>query len=256
MQTLFDARPPTQFLFESFDDFVRVGIPACVDSLPPIVVGGHRVTLRNVRVHPPAHAEADGELTDLTPAQAHARELTYHALLRCDLYDHETLIAGNELLGNLPTMVGSAYDVARGRKSPADHGGYFIAKGMCRCFIGQEIQRPNAPIYLHDKRGWHCDVSSDNTSSRLSIYVSVKGAVHVIMHSSMVRCPGTQPNAAPQSKALSLAHFVRALGSSRPLHKLLLRPGDDQQFVEAIRATLEDKGGFVPPRRPDANPAR
>ncbi len=141
MQTIFDARPPTRFLFEAFDDFVRVGMPACVEGLPPIDVGGHGVTLRNLRLHPPAHAEPDGDLTATSPDDCHARELTYHGILRGDVYDRDVLVAGNELVGYLPIMVGSLYDVGRERRPrpPADHGAYFVTRGQRRYLISQEV---------------------------------------------------------------------------------------------------------------------
>lgn len=225
MQKVFRARPPCAYLCESFDDFVRTGVPAVLERFLT-QVPGHAITLRNFRLHPPSAADVDGSTWRTTPSSANDAALTYEGVMKCDVLYNGVLIAAQEYLGRMPIMVGSSFCTADRRRD--DYGGYFIVRGLKNCFIGQEVQRYNAPIHKYTRAdGWHCEVASEGTSSRLRLFIAPKLGVMVEMRNHMKK-----------NTALPLATFVRALGCVEPMDRLLTRPGDDIVFLEVGRASL------------------
>jgi len=151
MQTVFDARPPAQWVVDSYDDFVDTGMRERLRDLEPAVAPGHSVTLRNLKVYPPAHIELDdGDMRPVGPQYCHARQLTYALQLRVDVCDNGVCVGENEFLASVPCMAGSK--LAPPDPYRDDHGGYYTIDGRRVVGMGESVMAPNVAIFLPGKQ--------------------------------------------------------------------------------------------------------
>lgn len=111
----------------------------------------------------PSHSESDDNaVTELYPAEARQRNLTYESGLYVDVqktaFNAETNeqdgepVTTQEWIGNVPIMVQSAYcrlrdmsdkDKVRAGECVFDQGGYFVINGSEKVVIAQERQAYN-----------------------------------------------------------------------------------------------------------------
>jgi DNA-directed RNA polymerase beta subunit len=168
------ARPPVQFVLDSFDDFVEFGMQACVNALPPLTItrgdASARIKLGRVFVWPQEEA----------PRECRLSMLTYKSLVRVEvLLNNEK--PRLEFLCNLPMMLGSRFSKPLEER---DHGGYMIIKGRERVFVGLEQQRTNAPLYL-DGKTLTAVIASEHSPARLLLEFAKNGAVTAKMNGYM-----------------------------------------------------------------------
>jgi len=224
------------YVVASYDEFCDGGLQQCVDRIEPVPVLGRVLRFGDVALYPPQHVDVDergrpvGEPRRMYPLEGHANAYTWRSMVRVELWlDAEPI--GDALLCWLPMMTGSRFsagpppDCEDPRRDPYDKGGHFVIGGKYKFIVGEETQRPNAGLLIHDRKvGWHVDVASYETSSRLRVFISEKTqGVRVAMTSNM------KPGA-----SVPLVSVLRLLGCTRSLAELLLRDDDDFVFRVAV----------------------
>lgn len=155
----------------------------------------YRVGFSSVHIGTPTVTEEDRSVSELTPAQARRRNLSYAANVFADVtttleedgYPTEMQTHQRVLIAKIPIMIGSERcNLRKYSKServklgecPYDEGGYFIVKGTERVLVAQVRAAHNRPFVLKQKPGdkflWVCETRSMSESTGHSVLVQIK----------------------------------------------------------------------------------
>jgi len=154
----------------SFDEFIEKGLQEIIDEIGDIEIENefpYKIRLEKIRLNPAQLTELDGSITQITPAEARLRNVSYTCPLMMTANIHEE---GKQLpaetkqihIGDLPVMVRShacrLYGFAEQKlidygEDPQDPGGYFIINGSERVIVGLEDLSYNKIIVDEEKVG-------------------------------------------------------------------------------------------------------
>jgi len=153
----------------SFDEFRENGLQEIINEVDKIEIENaeypYKIQLGKIRLQRPRMTELDGSITNITPAEARLRNVSYVAPFMLEasvVEDGKTLETKFIHIGDIPVMVKStACILARMAEQklidhgedPSDPGGYFIINGSERVIVGLEDLSYNKIIVDADKVG-------------------------------------------------------------------------------------------------------
>ncbi len=163
----------------SFNDFVNNKMQQIINEINETLNNDEvEIRLGKIRVEKPNLIESDGAITQITPAIARLRNLTYSAPVYLELtvkYGKQTDSSEVEI-GRIPVIVKSqACNTAGLNKDqlrenfmdPNDPGGYFIVNGNERIMVMNEDLAANQPFIEEGRLGLTVRVFSQRGSYRI-----------------------------------------------------------------------------------------
>ncbi|MFB6076642.1 MAG: DNA-directed RNA polymerase subunit B'', partial [Candidatus Nanohaloarchaea archaeon] len=164
---------------KSFNDFVENRVQRIlneVGEVEPELPGGEELVIKlgDVEIERPMVKEADGSMTQLTPAEARRRDITYASRIRVTM---TPIFEGRQqdpevvTIGKIPVMVGSDIcptsdmdreELIENDEDPDDTGGYFIINGTEKVLVSMEEMANNKAIYQHDDDEQVCRINSES----------------------------------------------------------------------------------------------
>ncbi|RYY34024.1 hypothetical protein EON62_03665, partial [archaeon] len=226
----------------------------------------YEIRFDEVRITKPGITEAnDGAVTQLYPAEARLRNLTYESQLLIDVqksvFNKETdlpegpSIVSQHSFGSIPIMVQSAFcrlrdisdkDKTRHGECTFDQGGYFIVNGSEKVLIAQERQAYNRVYCFHIRapaiHSWKAEIRSQ---------VGQENKPRSAASAKMLRTKGGKGSSGVYGRVdvglPRIAELVesvvvfRALGfqSDRQVLSHVVYDLTDSDMVEAYRPSLE-----------------
>lgn len=168
----------------SFDEFLERGLQSIVDEVGQIEIENaeypYKIELGKIIRKAPRMMELDGSITNITPAEARLRNVTYAAPIYISssvIEDNKTLETRDIHIGNIPVMIKSGMCILNTfddnkliehGEDPRDPGGYFVINGSERVIVGLEDLSYNKIIVDRD-------VVSNNVVHKAKIYSSIVG---------------------------------------------------------------------------------
>jgi len=153
----------------SFDEFLTKGLQEIINEIDHIDIENaeypYRIKLGRIQFKQPRMMELDGSVTNITPAEARLRNVSYVAPLMMEasvVEDGKTLENRFLHIGDIPVMVKSDGCILRNfseqklidhAEDPYDPGGYFVINGSERVIVGLEDLSYNKIIVDADKIG-------------------------------------------------------------------------------------------------------
>ena len=153
----------------SFDEFLTKGLQEIINEIDHIDIENaeypYRIKLGRIQFKQPRMMELDGSITNITPAEARLRNVSYVAPLMMEasvVEDGKTLENRFLHIGDIPVMVKSDGCILRNfseqklidhAEDPYDPGGYFVINGSERVIVGLEDLSYNKIIVDADKIG-------------------------------------------------------------------------------------------------------
>jgi len=153
----------------SFNEFLTTGLQQIINEIDHIDIENaeypYRIKLGRIQFKQPRMMELDGSVTNITPAEARLRNVSYVAPLMMEasvVEDGKTLENRFLHIGDIPVMVKSDGCILRNfseqklidhAEDPYDPGGYFVINGSERVIVGLEDLSYNKIIVDADKIG-------------------------------------------------------------------------------------------------------
>jgi len=153
----------------SFDEFRENGLQEIINEVDKIEIENaeypYKIQLGKIRLQRPRMTELDGSITNITPAEARLRNVSYVAPFMLEasvVEDGKTLETKFIHIGDIPVMVKSTACILVRMteqklidygEDPSDPGGYFIINGSERVIVGLEDLSYNKIIVDADKVG-------------------------------------------------------------------------------------------------------
>jgi len=153
----------------SFDEFRENGLQEIINEVGSIDIENaeypYKIQLGKIRLQRPRMTELDGSITNITPAEARLRNVSYVApfMLEASVVEDGKILETKFIhIGDIPVMVKStACILVRMQEQklidhgedPSDPGGYFIINGSERVIVGLEDLSYNKIIVDADKVG-------------------------------------------------------------------------------------------------------
>jgi len=153
----------------SFNEFLENGLQQIIDEVAAIEIENaeypYRIQLGKVKLQRPRMTELDGSITNITPAEARLRNVSYVAPFHLEasvVEDGKILETKFIHIGDIPVMAKSAacilvrmteQKLIDHGEDPNDPGGYFIINGSERVIVGLEDLSYNKIIVDKDKVG-------------------------------------------------------------------------------------------------------
>ncbi len=153
----------------SFDEFLVKGLQEIINEIGHIDVENaeypYKIQLGRIQIQRPRMMELDGSVTNITPAEARMRNVSYVAPLMMEvsiIEDGKTLESRFVHIGDIPVMVKSGGCILQNyseqklidhAEDPDDPGGYFIINGSERVIVGLEDLSYNKIIVDTEKVG-------------------------------------------------------------------------------------------------------
>ena len=238
------------------------------ETATPFIPTTYVMKYGQIHVKPPSIKEADGSETELTPAEARLRSLTYASPIYIDLTllkisnrgtpqeQTERHDSSQVFFGSIPIMVRSSFcnltssrynkeQRVKAGECEFDEGGYFIIGGLEKIFVSQE-KLPDNEVYVYEK----------NKISPFSHIAQVRSIGEHSGRSSASACvigyqksDGKMQLQMPQIRqAVPLYVVFCALGVTErdDIEQLLLcgTSGDDVEMKRALAPTLRDSHMF------------
>ena len=168
----------------SFDEFLDRGLQSIIDEVGQIEIENaeypYKVQLGKIKRKAPHMMELDGSITNITPAEARLRNVTYAApiyITSSVIEDNKVLETRDIRIGNIPVMIKSGMCILSPfddnklidhGEDPRDPGGYFIINGSERVIVGLEDLSYNKIIVERD-------TVSNNLVYKAKVYSSIVG---------------------------------------------------------------------------------
>jgi len=153
----------------SFDEFLENGLQQIINEVAEIDIENaeypYKIKLGKIKLMKPRMTELDGSITNITPAEARLRNVSYVAAFMLEasvVEDGKTLETKFIHIGDIPVMVKSHACVLHHMQEqklidhgedPFDPGGYFIINGSERVIVGLEDLSYNKIIVDAEKVG-------------------------------------------------------------------------------------------------------
>ena len=153
----------------SFDEFLENGLQQIIDEVAAIEIENaeypYRIQLGKVKLQRPRMTELDGSITNITPAEARLRNVSYVApfMLEASVVEDGKVLETKFIhIGDIPVMAKSAacilvrmpeQKLIDHGEDPSDPGGYFIINGSERVIVGLEDLSYNKIIVDAEKVG-------------------------------------------------------------------------------------------------------
>ena len=255
---------------DSYNEFVRKGIPEIVRQFSPIQISGPDKTyfmhLGNVYISLPQIQEHNGVTKHLYPAEARIRNITYASSLLIDIKqfirrnkddgtqgEMEELEPINHVtIGKLPIMLQSDFCLLNDsgniphptlKECEYDMGGYFIINGTEKALVGQERMCDNR-VYVWKQvkqcqLNIHINVKSDHVSDKYQQpkTVTVKITSKDNNHGYTIKV------GVPQIKQdIPLIIVFRALGmiTDKDIVNVIVSDINDIDMLEKLRPSIEE----------------
>ena len=148
----------------SFNNFISRRMQDIVNEISATIDGDDfEISLGKIEVGKPKVIEADGSSSDITPAEAKMRSLTYAAAVTMEITVKKEDQIDSEIveIGNIPIMVKSKAchtygmskeELIKSQHDPLDPGGYFLIKGNERVMVMAEDLAENHPFVENDSK--------------------------------------------------------------------------------------------------------
>jgi DNA-directed RNA polymerase subunit B len=143
----------------SFNNFIEKRMQEIVNEISDSIVNDEdlEIKLGKIRVGKPTVIESDGSMSELTPAEARLRNLTYSAPIFLEISTKQDGPTENQEveIGRIPILVrskvcnlqnASKEDLIKNYMDPIDPGGYFIVNGNERVMVMKEDLAANIPF--------------------------------------------------------------------------------------------------------------
>jgi len=153
----------------SFDEFRENGLQEIINEVDKIEIENaeypYKIQLGKIRLQRPRMTELDGSITNITPAEARLRNVSYVApfMLEASVVEDGKILETKFIhIGDIPVMVKSTacilvrmaeQKLIDHGEDPSDPGGYFIINGSERVIVGLEDLSYNKIIVDADKVG-------------------------------------------------------------------------------------------------------
>ncbi|SVB05308.1 uncharacterized protein METZ01_LOCUS158162, partial [marine metagenome] len=153
----------------SFDEFRENGLQEIINEVGSIDIENaeypYKIQLGKIRLQRPRMTELDGSITNITPAEARLRNVSYVApfMLEASVVEDGKILETKFIhIGDIPVMVKSTacilvrmaeQKLIDHGEDPSDPGGYFIINGSERVIVGLEDLSYNKIIVDADKVG-------------------------------------------------------------------------------------------------------
>ncbi|MBU2504061.1 MAG: DNA-directed RNA polymerase subunit B'', partial [Nanoarchaeota archaeon] len=149
----------------SFNNFIDGRMQDIVNEISATINGDDfEISLGKIEVGKPRVIEADGSSSDITPAEAKMRGLTYAAVVTMEITVKKDDQVDSEVveIGKIPIMVKSKAchthgmsreELIKSQHDPLDPGGYFLIKGNERVMVMAEDLAENQPFIENDSKG-------------------------------------------------------------------------------------------------------
>ena len=168
----------------SFDEFIDKGLQGTIDEMGQIEIENteypYKIQLGKAKMKRPRMMELDGSITNVTPAEARLRNVSYVAPVMVEasvVEDGKLLESRHVHVGDIPVMVKSqscvlhnlsAEELVAQGEDPNDPGGYFIINGSERVIVG--LEDLSYSKIMVDK-----EIAAGNPVYKAKIYSSVVG---------------------------------------------------------------------------------
>ncbi len=168
----------------SFDEFLDRGLQDIINEAGQIEIENaeypYKIHLGKAKLGKPVMMELDGSITQITPAEARLRNVSYSAPVNMDISvieDGKVLESKSVRIGDIPVMIKSKacmlnnfsnQKLIEHGEDPNDPGGYFIINGSERVIVGLEDLSYNKIIV--DK-----EMVSNNPVYKAKVYSSIVG---------------------------------------------------------------------------------
>ena len=153
----------------SFDEFLENGLQEIINEVAEIDIENaeypYKIKLGKIKLQRPRMTELDGSITNITPAEARLRNVSYVApfMLEASVVEDGKILETKFIhIGDIPVMAKSAACIlvrmAESKlidhgEDPNDPGGYFIINGSERVIVGLEDLSYNKIIVDAEKVG-------------------------------------------------------------------------------------------------------
>jgi len=153
----------------SFNEFLENGLQEIINEVAAIDIENaeypYKIQLGKIKLQRPRMTELDGSITNITPAEARLRNVSYVApfMLEASVVEDGKILETKFIhIGDIPVMVKSTACIlvrmAEQKlidygEDPSDPGGYFIINGSERVIVGLEDLSYNKIIVDADKVG-------------------------------------------------------------------------------------------------------
>ena len=153
----------------SFDEFLENGLQEIINEVAEIDIENaeypYKIKLGKIKLQRPRMTELDGSITNITPAEARLRNVSYVApfMLEASVVEDGKILETKFIhIGDIPVMAKSAACIlvrmAEPKlidhgEDPNDPGGYFIINGSERVIVGLEDLSYNKIIVDAEKVG-------------------------------------------------------------------------------------------------------
>jgi len=149
----------------SFNNFIGGRMQDIVDEISATIDNeDFEINLGKIEVGKPVVIEADGSSSNITPAEAKMRNLTYAASVTMEITVKKDDQIDSEVveIGKIPIMVKSKAchtygmsqeELIKSYHDPLDPGGYFLIKGNERVMVMAEDLAENQPFIENDSKG-------------------------------------------------------------------------------------------------------
>ena len=153
----------------SFDEFLENGLQEIINEVGAIDIENaeypYKIQLGKIKLQRPRMTELDGSITNITPAEARLRNVSYVApfMLEASVVEDGKILETKFIhIGDIPVMAKSAacilvrmaeQKLIDHGEDPSDPGGYFIINGSERVIVGLEDLSYNKIIVDKEKVG-------------------------------------------------------------------------------------------------------
>ena len=153
----------------SFDEFLENGLQEIINEVGAIDIENaeypYKIQLGKIKLQRPRMTELDGSITNITPAEARLRNVSYVApfMLEASVVEDGKILETKFIhIGDIPVMAKSAacilvrmaeQKLIDHGEDPHDPGGYFIINGSERVIVGLEDLSYNKIIVDREKVG-------------------------------------------------------------------------------------------------------
>lgn len=171
----------------SFNDFIHNKMQNIIHEINDSIKNEEvEIKLGKVRFEKPSIIEADGSSSQLTPAIARLRNLTYSAPVFVEItVKYRDQVDSSEVeVGKIPIMVKSLACTTYGMNKdqliqnymdPLDHGGYFIINGNERVMVMNEDLAANQPFVEEGRFGLMLRMFSQRGAYRIPTTITETG---------------------------------------------------------------------------------
>ncbi|MBU0957545.1 MAG: DNA-directed RNA polymerase subunit B'' [Nanoarchaeota archaeon] len=168
----------------SYNDFIGRRMQDIVDALSESLDNDEiEIKLGKIRIEKPNIIEADGSTTNITPAEARLRNLTYSApvFLEINVKQGNQFESHDVEVGRIPVIVKSNIcntygmskeDLEKEYNDPLDVGGYFIINGNERAIVMTEDLAENQPFIEKSKGNIMLRLFSKRGAYRIPISIT------------------------------------------------------------------------------------